>query len=188
MKVLVTTSREPSRRTRSFLNDLVKVIPWSIKFTRGKATLKDLLLAGLRLRAYGIIIIMEQKANPSALVFHQVEEKDLVKKYLLKIGSVKLRREIYGSQEPFNIKSLYLNPQKIPLGFPQLVGNVLIEVFRPRVTSEFLESSATISIIIGGDQEKASVSFICTSTERVCGPQFKVFKVFSYGEKGRSKH
>ncbi len=184
MRVLLTTSREPSRRTRSFLNDLVASLPHSIRYTRGKATLEDLYLLAKRKGAYGVVIVFQKKANPSALSYYSVDAEGLLKKYLLKLSGVSLLREIRGSQKPLNLKKLIISIDKVSEGFPQEVAGTLIEVFRPQVVTgvnkDLLEDS--IELVVGEGKELL-VSFICTSTGRVCGPQFRVSKVIKYDRK-----
>jgi len=186
MKVLLTTSREPSRRTRSFLNDLVASVPHSIRYTRGKATLDDLYLMAKRKEAYGVVIVFQKKANPSALTYYRVGAEGLIKEYLLKLSGVSLLREIRGSQKPLNLKKLVISIDKVLEGFPQEVAEALIEIFRPKVTvgkdKEQLEDA--VELVVGGEKELL-VSFLCTSTGRVCGPQFRVSKVIKYGSKTR---
>ena len=184
MRVLLTTSREPFRRTRSFLNDLVASLPHSIRYTRGKATLEDLYLLAKRKGAYGVVIVFQKKANPSALTYYSVDAEGLLKKYLLKLSGVSLLREIRGSQKPLNLKKLIISIDKVSEGFPQEVAGALIEVFRPQVVTgvnkDLLEDS--IELVVGEGKELL-VSFICTSTGRVCGPQFRVSKVIKYDRK-----
>ncbi|MEM4758057.1 MAG: hypothetical protein QXX10_00005, partial [Desulfurococcaceae archaeon] len=40
--ILVTTSREPSRRTRSFIKELSQTLPYTRVFNRGKRTLVEI--------------------------------------------------------------------------------------------------------------------------------------------------
>ncbi len=179
-KLIITTSREPSRRTRSFVKDLVKTIPQAEKFNRGKATLLDLSSIARRKRAYAIMMILEKKANPSAIVHYEPTEGEAVRKKLIRITSVKLTREIREYQTPLNINTLVIYPIKIPDGLPAQVADALIQLLRPKIIHGTEEVPNAIEIVVGGDEEYATVSFICTNTGRPCGPQFKAFKVIHY--------
>ncbi len=179
--LLITTSREPSRRTRSFVNDLVKVIPNSIKFNRGKATYKDLATIMRLHSSYGALMVLERKGNPSALAYMILRNtKDLTRKYLILISSLKLLREIKGHQIPYNVKKLALNFSKVPQGFPQRVCEVLIEVFRPVLVEESEGLADAVVLEVSGDENMASVVFYCSSTGRACGPAFNVVKTYTY--------
>ncbi len=181
--LIITTSREPSRRTRSFLKDLVQTIPASIRFNRGKMTLQDLASLARRKGAYGVLIILERKANPSALLYAEPKPEGLERKALLKIWSVSLTREIPDYQVPLGIGRLVLNPKSVPEG--GLAGDVadaLATMFRPLLTDK--EILNAVEVIIGEGEGGVKVSFICTSTGRPCGPRFTALKVVRYGGRG----
>jgi len=181
MKVLITTAREPSRRTRSFLNDLTASVPHSLRITRGKATLHDLYLTAKKRGAYGVIIIFQSKANPSALTYFSVRNDGLLKKYLLKLSGLSLLREIKDSQRPLNIRGLVMNISTLSRDVDNEVVEALIEMFRPSIINEDTKDMVrdTIELIVGGNKELI-VSFICSSTGRMCGPRFRVLKVIKY--------
>lgn len=179
--LIITTSREPSRRTRSFVNDLIRVVPNSIKFNRGKATYADLAVIAKRSSSHGILMILEKKGNPSALAYLVPENTaNLVRKYLLLISSLKLLREVKDHQIPYNIKRLVFNFSKLPQGFPQKVCEVLIEIFRPTLVQVSEELHEVIELRVIGGEDYASVLFYCSSTGRICGPTFNVTKVYSH--------
>ncbi len=180
--LIITTSREPSRRTRSFIKDLVKAIPNSLKLNRGKATYEDLARIALNKNAYGVLMTLEMKGNPSALSFWSLnrETNTLVKRVLIQIKSVKLLREIPGSQQPFNVRFLRIPSLNVGSGLPYETLNALIEIFKPEISDEG-NPIGSIDLIVGGDSKEASVLFLCSSTGRPCGPQFKVVKVVRYG-------
>lgn len=177
--LIITTSREPSRRTRSFVNDLVRVVPNSFKFNRGKATYKDLALLVKRRNSRGVLIVMERKGNPSALAYLTPEgiQTSLKRRYVILISSLKLLREIPESQTPFNVSGLLLNVSKIPQGLPRDVCDALIEIFNPNLHLEGSTSTEVLELIIAGDENSVNVSFYCTSTGRPCGPAFNVLKI-----------
>ncbi|MEO3993789.1 MAG: hypothetical protein QN229_05765 [Desulfurococcaceae archaeon TW002] len=179
--LLITTSREPSRRTRSFVNDLIKVIPNSIKLNRGKATYEDIAAIAKRYFSYGVLIVLEKKGNPSALAYLvPASTASLTRKYLVLISSLKLLREIRDHQIPYNMRKLVLNFNRVPQGFPQRVCEVLIEIFRPALVQESVEFPEIVELKVSGDENSVSVAFYCFSTGRACGPAFNVTKIYSY--------
>ena len=178
--LIITTSREPSRRTRSFLKDLVQTIPASIKFNRGKATLQDLASIARRRGAYGVLIVLERKANPSALLYTEPTPEGLERKVLLKIWSVSLIREIPDCQRPIGIDKLILNTRSVPEeGLAGEAADALALIFRPILTDK--EILDAVEMIVGEGEKGVKISFICTSTGRPCGPRFTVLKVVRYG-------
>jgi len=84
MEVIITTSRKPSQRTRSFVKDLSRVLAGK-SLTRGKTPLREIFS-----RYPKIIVIEEYKGNPGKLKFYDVKEKKLILLFI----SVKLQREI----------------------------------------------------------------------------------------------
>lgn len=62
--MLITTSRKPSQRTRTFARSLQRVL--NANYTnRGKMSLRDVLIKSSQLESNRIIIISEMKGNPS---------------------------------------------------------------------------------------------------------------------------
>ena len=84
MKVVVTTSRKPSRRTRSFVKDLGRVLAGK-SLTRGKTPLRELFSKYPKM-----IKVDEYKANPGKLKLYDMNEKKLILLFI----SVKLQREV----------------------------------------------------------------------------------------------
>jgi U3 small nucleolar ribonucleoprotein protein IMP4 len=64
--MLITTSRKPSQRTRTFARSLERVL--NAKYVnRGKMSLRDVLIKSSQLNFNRIIIISEMKGNPSRI-------------------------------------------------------------------------------------------------------------------------
>jgi len=84
MGVIITTSRKPSRRTRSFVKDLARVLAGK-PLTRGKTPLKDIFNKHPK-----IIKIDEYKGNPGKLKLYDMNDKKLILFFI----SVKLQREV----------------------------------------------------------------------------------------------
>ena len=177
--LIITTSREPSRRTRSFIKDLVLAVPHSIKFNRGKFTLDDLRRIVINKGAYGLLMIYEKKANPSALVYYEISGTELKRTYLLKITSIKLGREIREYQKPLGIKSLVIGTPNIGEGLPTHAVEALVKIFKPSLYQN-RPPQRSIEVVVVGDSSGLLVSFICTSSERPCGPTFKITGVKRY--------
>lgn len=65
--IIVTTSRAPSPRTRSFVKDLVALLPGAERLTRGHLTLEELAIAARAKGASRVVIVGERKGNPSII-------------------------------------------------------------------------------------------------------------------------
>ena len=82
--IVITTSRKPSQRTRSFTNDLARVLSGRI-LTRGKTPLREILNSYPK-----IILIEEYKGNPGKIKFYNIAKGKL----LILFISTKLQREV----------------------------------------------------------------------------------------------
>ncbi len=105
-KFVLTTSRKPSQRTRSFIRDLVRVIPWSFHFTRGSCSLNDLANELAVLGINRILIVHEKKGNPSLVKFYKLDEGKLMERdYRLRIKGISLARELRRGRTVFTADS-----------------------------------------------------------------------------------
>lgn len=92
-EILITSSHRPSRRVRSFINDLARTLPKAVRINRGKKSIEDLRdlmkLAGYR----ALIIVNTWKANPGRIDAYLREGEALRRIGSLYISSIKLSRE-----------------------------------------------------------------------------------------------
>ncbi len=177
-RLLVTTSREPSRRVRSFTKDLCASLPHSVRVVRGKATYAELAARASSLGAYGVLVVLERRGNPSALLFMRLEGSELRRGFLLKLGGVGLLRELPGAQVPLGMRELVIVPRTVPGGFPETVASYLLECLRPRLVDR--AEGRVVELKVLGGEEGALVAFICATSERECGPRFRVVRVVDY--------
>ncbi len=92
--MLITTSHRPTRRTRSFGHDLERVFPNSLYVTRGKKTVRQLLMEAYD-RNYGrILVVNVWKGNPLKLTFMKVDPDDWGYIGYVYLHGIKLQREI----------------------------------------------------------------------------------------------
>ena len=109
--VLLTTSHNPSYRTRSFIKDLAGCLPGIIRTHRGKKTLLQLALEARRYGAKYIFVVGERKGNPSLIRIYRVK-LSLVRASIMShiasiiIKGVKLSRELSISSKAYNIESV----------------------------------------------------------------------------------
>ncbi len=75
--MLITTSRKPSQRTRSFCRNLERVLN-SKYVNRGKMSIRDVLIKSIQLKFNGTAIISESKGNPSGIDIYDVDGKNII--------------------------------------------------------------------------------------------------------------
>jgi len=97
--MLITTSRKPSPRTRSFAGSLERVFN-SKYINRGKMSMRDVLL---KLRASDhtkVAVISEMKGNPSRIEFFNLEGDSILIMDITvsnPMGSGRVKKKSYGS-------------------------------------------------------------------------------------------
>ncbi|AFZ70198.1 putative exosome subunit/U3 small nucleolar ribonucleoprotein (snoRNP) component, contains IMP4 domain [Caldisphaera lagunensis DSM 15908] len=94
--ILLTSSRDPSTRTRTFINELSSVLPKSIKIGRGKLSLEELNQIILRYNIPKLIVINEYKGNPGKIQLFKPNENSKRPDLILYaiIYGVSLRKEL----------------------------------------------------------------------------------------------
>ena len=91
--ILITTSRKPGRRTRSFCKDLAKALPYSKYVNRGKGNVWDMVELALSQGFFRVLVVGETKGNPS--IIRTIEVGDTPRWGIqLYITGVRLCREI----------------------------------------------------------------------------------------------
>jgi len=104
--ILLTTSRQPTQRIRTLANDLVSVIPNSIRVNRGKQSLDGVAEKALELGADKVVILDRWKGDLGRIQFFQIDKSGFSQMPpTVYVRSVKLRRE-FGSESRKQIKSL----------------------------------------------------------------------------------
>ncbi|AEF96501.1 ribosomal biogenesis protein [Methanotorris igneus] len=86
--MIITTSRKPSQRTRSFANDLARAL--NVEYlTRGKTPLREIF------EYYDKVIIIEEfKGNPGKLKIYDVLRNRILSMFI----SIKLQKEVCGER------------------------------------------------------------------------------------------
>ena len=127
--ILITTSRKPGRRTRSFCKDLSKVLPFSKYVNRGKGNIWDIVELALAQGFFRVLVVGETKGNPSIIRSIEVgkEPRWGIQLY---ITGVKLCREI--GCEPHDgdyieVRSeTYQDPLEKIFGYPVREGEPVV--------------------------------------------------------------
>jgi len=76
-KIMLTTSRHPSQRTRTFCNELARLIPQCTRVNRGKMSLDNLAEKALENDIERILIVEEWHGNPGKILLFKVTESGL---------------------------------------------------------------------------------------------------------------
>lgn len=91
MPILVTTSRRPTRRSRRFVKELCKVVPYFHRINRGRMGYKDLREYMIRKGYSRLILIENYKGNPAMMEFLVLDELFLRRVGRLRIEALSLQ-------------------------------------------------------------------------------------------------
>ncbi|MFX0091810.1 MAG: hypothetical protein ACFFBD_08620 [Candidatus Hodarchaeota archaeon] len=72
---IFSTSREPTRRIRSFIREMVRGIPFSSYISRGHKSLLELAIDAKNSQAERLVICSAYKGNPGKLTFYSLSDK-----------------------------------------------------------------------------------------------------------------
>ncbi len=173
MTVIVTTSRRPSRRSRSLVKDLVSIIPGAYRLTRGRKSRSDLAREALAVGADRVVVIGERKGNPGVIrVYEPLADPPALREIaVFIIVGVKLAREA-GAVRPVPPRYLLVKTSGDPVAVR--FGEVFSRAFQARVYREDLEGESVVAEI-EGLESLASLSF--KQAGRLVGPVLKLSRV-----------
>jgi rRNA maturation protein Rpf1 len=106
MRYLISTSKNPSRYTRSFAKDLERVLPNAYYLTRGKLSL-DSIFEFASVKGYDVVVLIgEYHGNPATLEFYDPQGQP--RGLALRVKGVKLMREfpLLSEAEPYSASTV----------------------------------------------------------------------------------
>ena len=92
-KIGFTTSRSPTKKTRSFIHDIIGVVPQSSRIARGSATLVYT-INSMKVKGFDTAIIIHSvKGNPNFIRIYDLTEEPRELPFAVKIRGLTLSRE-----------------------------------------------------------------------------------------------
>ena len=177
--ILLTTSRKPSPRTRSFVKELSMTLPCVHRVNRGKKTLLELGLEALRKNIRYIIVVGERKGNPSLLRIYSVGYSIEYRRVLKHIASivlsgVRLSRESPSSTRVFNPETIFLDINECISDQCLLFADMMYKIF-----NRVLHEKPDVEVKLCDLDTCFKIEFR-NRIGRQCGPVIKVTKVVVY--------
>ncbi len=111
MKYLLTTSRKPSQRTRTFLKDLASILPNSERLSRGKTSVELLGSIASDMGVKRVLIVKEKNGNPHAIEVYSVQGVDLVPLGTIVLSGLTLSSET--GRRVYNVRSVCIDERAI---------------------------------------------------------------------------
>lgn len=93
-KILLTTSRSPTPKIRTFCNDLTRVIPSVVRVNRGKMSMGEVAEKALEYGADRVVIVDRWQGGPGKIEFFHIGTEGLVPASpVLHVAGIRLQRE-----------------------------------------------------------------------------------------------
>ncbi|RLE92514.1 MAG: hypothetical protein DRN04_10020 [Thermoprotei archaeon] len=177
MSILITSSRRPNPRLRTFCKDLAKVLPDAIKVNRGKMSIEEVAIKAYQLEIDHVIVVGKGRGgNPGRMIFLKIyEDKYEILPLIIGIEGVVLIREIKNADVPEKVASTIIasNTDQLPDLLSDALGLSSIEV----ESIEDLQGTADTIMWIEKVKRKYIIRFFNGQNLRLSGPIIKVNKV-----------
>jgi len=176
--VLLTTSREPTDRMRTFCNDIAQSMPNVIRVNRGKLSLDGIAEKAVEIHADRIVIVDRWKDGFVNLRFFETGISGLSPfPLLINVASVRLRREFEVKAK--RIKSLVIiMPSENSSAAKKLsfsIGNFFdVPIIMNQGT---VSSFSAVMRISSGALDNLQITFVLMPTLIEVGPRVNVSKV-----------
>jgi len=180
MPILITTSRRPTRRVRSFCKELAKVLPGSTYVNRGKMNLREVLLEASSRGSSHALVVNVRKANPGRLDLYDVETGSLKASFVC-LG-VKLTREMGVVPQPLRRAVVAVEDGEELESLAKVLAEALNLPFvkeRPKASTY-----ATAAILSARRGYLGAMSFLDLASGEPLGPLIRVKRLLPVG--GRS--
>jgi len=176
--VLLTTSREPTDKIRTFCNDLARSIPNVIRVNRGKLSLDEVMEKALELQADRIVFVDRCKEGFGIIRFFQVGTSGLTLfPLVINIASVRLRREFEAKTKP--IKSIAVTaPLSGNSSTAEKLAQSLSEFFEIPVVGQDIVSNFSATMRISSSAlNRLQITFVLLPTLIEIGPRINISKI-----------
>ena len=170
--ILITTSRRPSPRVRSFVKDLVLVIPGAVRLTRGHLSMRDLAVEAQLVGADRVVVVGEKRGNPGIIRVYKVSGDSLVNIVSFIVKGVALSRET-GAGQPSKGTPLRLVVDTDGSPVADEFADAFVVAFHARVFED-PRPGDVLARITGLDERTVRVEFY--QSDRRVGPRLKLGK------------
>jgi len=178
-KILLTTSRNPTARVRTFCNDLVRMLPNALRINRGKMSNEQLAEKALEEGARHIIVVDRGQSGSGAIRFCKIGQSGLLPiPPGLHVAGIRLQRDfgIISRVKPVRAIAI-LNP--VPPDEVKRFATVLADFFSiPLLSVDEATKTATSLMSLQRDADgKVTVSFMAEPGYVEVGPRVTVSKI-----------
>lgn len=112
---MLTTSRRPTTRIRTFCRDLARFIPNVVRINRGKLNLDGIAENALEFKTDRIVIVNRWKGGPGKIELFQTGPEGLIPvPPLIYVSGIRLQREFEAKAKPVRSLTITTPPEKTP--------------------------------------------------------------------------
>lgn len=176
--ILLTTSREPTDKIRTFCNDIAHSIPNIVRVNRGKLSIDGVAEKAFELNADRIIMIDRWKEGFANIKFFHTGVSDITPfPPLVSIASVRLRREFEARTKP--IKSIAITvPSETSSTIIRLAQSMSDFFSIQFLVGQNITSNFSAAMRISSDAlNRLQITFVLLPTLVEVGPRINVSKV-----------
>jgi len=158
VKIVVTTCRRPTPRTRSLVKDLVAVLPNAVRIVRGHLTLSMLALQAFDIGASRIVVVRNWKGNPRFLdLYRVVGPGKALPICTLVLKGFKLARECGWGLPSYRPRALYMSlDEVVDGGVDESVLECLIRGLCISVSSDSRSIRESLRVVLERRGERGS--------------------------------
>jgi rRNA maturation protein Rpf1 len=156
--------------------DLQEVIPNSIRFNRGKTSLRELSEIASANGSKYVLLIGSQRGSPDCFEFYKVLGEGIKKiPPTLKLAAVQLRRDIKGGRKrrsDYSVRSAIIVK---PLNMEHLkLANALVEIFGMHIISSPRQDNHQLYTTIDGNGKVIRIKFLSAKDGLEVGPVISI--------------
>lgn len=180
-KILLTTSRRPTNRIRSFCHDFAGCLPDVVRFNRGKLNLDGVVEKALEINADRVVIVDRWKGGSGKIQLFLIEEIGLAPvPPIIYIKDIKLRRKFEIKRK--HARSFVITTMTEGSARSKKVGELLAHFFSISMLSvEQAVSRYSASMHISTNtSSRIIITFVLLPEFVEVGPRISVAKVTSF--------
>jgi len=177
-QILLTTSRRPTDRIRSFCHDFATCLPDVVKINRGKLNLDGVVEKALEINADRVVIVDRWRGGSGKIQFFLVDETSLAPgPPIIYVKSIKLRREFKIKRK--RVRSFVITTVPEDSVRNKKVGELLAHFFNiPMLLVEQVVSKYSASMHISTNTSgRIIITFVLLPEFVEVGPRISVAEV-----------
>lgn len=178
--IMLTTSRRPTNRIRTFCNELARCVPNCVRVNRGKLSREGVAEKALEIEANRVVIVNRWKGGPGKIELFKVDGELVGLPPLVYVRGIKLQREFDKSRmKPFNSIAVAAAGPSEDLEIGRLAGALSGFFGLPAMPMDEASSgNFDACMLISRDaSRKIRLTFVTLPEGREVGPRITISKL-----------